>query len=76
MIKKINRIRTRSHTAISNNNLKIIDEIVTQGVVLGNHCTAYFSQNQKLEKICCARPIKRFVYKGIIIYKLTNYNVL
>lgn len=60
-----NRRKTsRSNPKLPVNDIKIIDEIVTSGVNLGQSLHHIYVSNPILKDLCCEKTIRRLVYRG------------
>lgn len=57
-------VEARSIPKLKMKHLKIIDDIVTNGVLLGQSLHHIYISNPELEEICCERTIRRLVYRG------------
>lgn len=60
---------SRSSSKVSEANIKVIDEIVSQGVILGQSIHHIFVSNPVLSSICCERTIRRLIYRGNLSVK-------
>lgn len=59
-----NRIEPRVNKKLTDEELKIIDEIVSNGVLKGQSLHHIYVTNFILQNICCERTIRRHLYKG------------
>jgi len=55
---------SRSVSKLSPEAIKTIDEIVTDGVSLGQSLHHIYVSNNILEPLCCERTVRRLVYRG------------
>lgn len=63
------KVKSRSHLTISNDNLKIIDAIVSNGVEKGQSIHHIYISNPILSTICCEETVRRLCYKGYLSVK-------
>ena len=66
---KRKRKEPRTFKNISEYDLKVIDEIVSDGVALGQSLHHIFISNEILQNKCCERTIRRYIYKGYLNVK-------
>ena len=66
---KTNRKNSRKHLKLSDTNLKIIDELVKNGVDKGQSIHHIYISNPILHSICCEETIRRLCYKGYLTTK-------
>jgi len=55
---------SRSVTKLSESDLKTIDDIVTDGVTLGQSLHHIYVSDKILHSLCCERTIRRLIYRG------------
>ena len=63
------RKSSRSKTRVSPSHLKIIDQVVSEGVGLGQSLHHIYVASPPLAKICSERTIRRLVYRGNLSVK-------
>ena len=63
------RKEPRIYRNINNEDLSVINSIVTDGVKKGQSLHHIFVSNSNLQKICCERTIRRYVYRGYLSVK-------
>jgi len=55
---------SRSVPKLSEDTINTIDEIVTEGVLLGQSLHHIYVSNEILPSLCCERTIRRLIYRG------------
>jgi len=68
-ISKNRNVAARSITQLDEQSLLTIDEIVTEGVRLGQSLHHIYISNPILKTLCCERTIRRLVYRGNLSIK-------
>lgn len=61
--------QSRRKSYLSTEEIKIIDEIVSDGVIKGQSIYHIYLSNPELKKICCENTIRRLVYRGALSVK-------
>lgn len=66
---KRKRIEPRTFKGINDDDLKVIDSIVSEGVKLGQSLHHIYINSPTLQKKCCERTIRRYIYRGCLSVK-------
>lgn len=60
------RVSSRSKPKLNGEAIKLIDEIVSEGVRLGQSLHHIYQSDPHLQSLCSERTIRRYVYRGIL----------
>lgn len=63
------RVSSRSRPKLKAEDIQIIDEIVSEGVRLGQSLHHIYQSNKELQSLVSERTIRRYVYRGILSVK-------